>query len=214
VSQNFSLSGPSDKVSVLDTTTSPPTIVTQAITPPGFPDGIAITPDGNYLYTANSNNTISQFNATSPFASIATAIAAGGGPPVLPSAQRTLSVCNRWKRNNVSMYAITAGTGVLAANGTIASGSGPTYPAICYNGNALLAAGLTFVANTAGAIGCTGVNPTFTGGTLKINGTGINVTQSFTLDTGGGTIDTNGNNAAFSGCSSEPRVSPKPARAL
>jgi autotransporter-associated beta strand protein len=70
----------------------------------------------------------------------------------------------------------------------------------------LLASGLTFKANTSGALACTlasgpsgASGPVFTGGTLQIAGANIASALPITLQSQGGTIDTNGNNATLSG---------------
>jgi autotransporter-associated beta strand protein len=87
----------------------------------------------------------------------------------------------------------------------------PAFLGICSNGNALLASGLTFKANTSGALACTlasgpsgASGPVFTGGTLQIAGANIASSLPVTLQSQGGTIDTNGNNATLSGTISGP----------
>jgi outer membrane autotransporter protein len=95
--------------------------------------------------------------------------------------------------------------------GTIPAGNAPNLLGICSNGNALLASGLTFKANTSGALACTlasgasgASGPVFTGGTLQIAGANIASALPITLQSQGGTIDTNGNNATLSGTISGP----------
>jgi len=71
------------------------------------------------------------------------------------------------------------------------TGNNPSSVGLCGNGNAMLATGATFVANTAEALGCAGGSSlTFAGGTLLINGTALSSSLPITLGTGGGTIDT------------------------
>jgi autotransporter-associated beta strand protein/YVTN family beta-propeller protein len=94
---------------------------------------------------------------------------------------------------------------------TVSVGQSPVFPGICSNGNALLASGLTFKANTSGALACTlasgptgSSGPVFTGGTLQIGGANIVSALPITLMSQGGTIDTNGNSATLSGAISGP----------
>jgi YVTN family beta-propeller protein len=101
-----------------------------------------------------------------------------------------------------------------ATNTVIATfpvGLAPQLLGICSNGNALLAAGLTFKANTSGALNCTlasgptgSPGPVFTGGTLQIAGANIVSALPIVLQAAGGTVDTNGNNATLSGAISGP----------
>ncbi len=85
------------------------------------------------------------------------------------------------------------------------------FPGIASNGNALLAGGLTFVANTSGALestlasGLTGsLGPIFTGGTLQFAGPNITSSLPITLEAQGGTFDTLANTATLSGTISGP----------
>src|SRR6202040_3608504 len=94
---------------------------------------------------------------------------------------------------------------------TVSVGQSPVFSGICSNGNALLASGLTFKANTSGALACTlasgptgSSGPVFTGGTLQIGGANIVSALPITLMSQGGTIDTNGNSATLSGAISGP----------
>src|SRR4051812_44408081 len=71
----------------------------------------------------------------------------------------------------------------------------PTVPDICSNGNALLATGLTFKANTAGALACTQASGpsgspglVFTGGTLRFAAPGITSALPIALMAAGGTF--------------------------
>jgi fibronectin-binding autotransporter adhesin len=94
---------------------------------------------------------------------------------------------------------------------SIPVGSHPQFAGICSNGNALLASGGTFVARTSGALACTlasgasgSAGPVFTGGALQVAGANIASSLPVTLQSQGGTIDTNGNNATLSGTISGP----------
>ena len=94
---------------------------------------------------------------------------------------------------------------------TLPVGLFPQVLGICSNGNALLAAGLTFKANTSGALTCTlasgptgSPGPVFTGGTLQIAGANLMSALPILLQAAGGIIDTNGNNATLSGPISGP----------
>jgi autotransporter-associated beta strand protein/YVTN family beta-propeller protein len=94
---------------------------------------------------------------------------------------------------------------------TVAVGAVPIFPGICANGNALLAAGLTFTAHTSGALACTlasgasgSPGPIFTGGTLQFAGANISSALPITLQAAGGTFDTHGNSATLSGVISGP----------
>ena len=100
----------------------------------------------------------------------------------------------------VALFSVAPGTGLLTAvPGTFATGSLPAYAGLCANGNRLLAAGNTFVANTAQALACTlPAVPTFTGGTLRVTAAALNFTSAMSLS-GLATIDTKGNTATISG---------------
>ena len=74
-----------------------------------------------------------------------------------------------------------------------------------------LGQGSRFKANTSGALACTQASgptgspgPVFTGGTLQIAGANISSSLPITLQSQGGTVDTNGNNATLSGAISGP----------
>ncbi len=186
----------SANVSVIDTTAGN-SVIASPVTDAG-PQQIAIRPDGTAFYTVNSiAGSISQFNASTntAIAPVITGLSNTGG---IGPAGTALYATNS-SPNVVSMFTI-ASDGALTANGTIPGGNGEFWFRVCEKGNGLLATGGTFVANTAAALNCTGAsNPTFTAGTLRINNNGLTVTNALTLSTGSGTIDTNGNDAAFSG---------------
>jgi YVTN family beta-propeller protein len=109
--------------------------------------------------------------------------------------------------NTVSV--IDTATNTVVA--TLPAGSQPFALGICSNGNALLAAGLTFRANTSGALNCTlasgptgSPGPVFTGGTMQFAGANISSSLPILLQAAGGTFDTNGNNATLAGAISGP----------
>jgi YVTN family beta-propeller protein/autotransporter-associated beta strand protein len=86
---------------------------------------------------------------------------------------------------------------------TVSVGQSPVSPRMCSNGDALLAAGLTFKAQTSGALACTlasgpsgSTGPVFTGGTMQFAGSNITSALPISLQAAGGTFDTNGNNAS------------------
>ena len=109
--------------------------------------------------------------------------------------------------NTVSIINIATNTIVS----TLPVGLGPLVAGICSNGNALLATGLTFRANTGGALACTQASgpsgspgPIFTGGTLLMAGANVSSSLPISLQSQGGVVDTNGNNATLSGAISGP----------
>ena len=113
--------------------------------------------------------------------------------------------------NNVSGNVSVIDTATNTVIGAVGVGSSPQIPGICSNGNALLASGLTFKANTSGALACTlasgptgAAGPIFTGGTLQFAGANISSSLPIILMAAGGTFDTAGNNAMLSGTISGP----------
>ncbi|HEY8903659.1 MAG TPA: beta-propeller fold lactonase family protein [Chthoniobacterales bacterium] len=110
-------------VSVVDTSTN--TVIATVATGSG-PDGVTVSPNGAYYYTANrSSGTVSQFN-TSDNSPIASAISSGtstNGIAISPDGTALYS--SNQISNNLAMFSVTSGTGALASNGTIASGTGP-----------------------------------------------------------------------------------------
>ncbi len=195
-------------VSVVDTATN--AVVATPATG-ASPRSVAVAPNGNHFYVVNQNDaTISQFNAadnsllaTSADFSANPGSHAGTGAAISPDGNFLFATefSNATNPDQLRMFSIT--NGILAFNGTpslIAVGNEPTHPGICGNGNAMLASLATFVANTAGAFGCSGVStPTFGGGTVVIGGSGLTFARAMTLGSGGRTINTNGNNTTVSG---------------
>jgi outer membrane autotransporter protein len=194
----------SNTVSVIDTATN--TVI--ATIPVGnTPAGVAVTPDNTRVYVANElSNTVSVID-TATNTVVANVAIGGGTVGVAISPDGTRAYATNLVGNNVSV--IDTGTNTVVAN--VAVGTSPIFPGICSNGNALLASGLTFTARTSGALACTlasGVSgasgPVFTGGTLQIAGANITSSLPVTLQSQGGTIDTNGNSATLSGPISGP----------
>lgn len=167
-----------------------------------FALGVAASPDGAFFYvTSNNDHDIRQYDGT-------TGVQVGG-PVDAHFNPRALAfspdghfayVAHQGTDDHVRVFAVTPGTGVLVNNGTpAAAGTDPESVGLCRDGSAMLRSGATFVANTGAALGCAGSNAAFTGGTLLVNDTGLTFSTPITLGAGGGTIDTNGNDAAFSG---------------
>jgi len=194
----------SNTVSVIDTATN--TVLT-TVGVGIHPLGVAVSPDGTRAYVTNeANNTVSVINTATN--TVLTTVGVGNTPSVVAvSPDGTRAYVTNFNSNTVSVINTATNT-VLT---TVGVGSFPVLPGICSNGNALLASGLTFTAHTSGALACTlGSGPTgasgpvFTGGTLQIAGANIASSLPITLQSQGGIIDTNGNNATLSGAISGP----------
>ena len=119
----------------------------------------------------------------------------------------TLAYVTNTADNTVSV--INTATNTVVS--TLPVGLSPLVAGICSNGNALLGTGLTFRANTGGALACTQASgpsgspgPVFTGGTLLIAGANVSSSLPISLQSQGGIVDTNGNNATLSGAISGP----------
>lgn len=197
--------GNSNSVSVINTATN--TVVTTITVGIGsLPFSVAFNKDGTRAYVPNfSSNTVSVINtATNTVIATIPVGTSPAGVAVTPDGTQ-LYVTNN---GGGSVSVIDTATNTVIA--TVPVGSQPTIgPGICYNGNALLAAGRTFTANTSGAIACTlgsigSTGPSFSGGTLLIAGPNIASALPITLQAGGGTIDTQGNSATLSGVISGP----------
>jgi autotransporter-associated beta strand protein/YVTN family beta-propeller protein len=139
---------------------------------------------------------------------VATIVVGNAPAGVVFSPDGTRAYVTNSNDGNVSVIDTATNTVVGAP---IPAGNNPFFLGICSNGNALLASGLTFKANTSGALACTLASgpsgtpgPVFTGGTLQIAGANIASALPITLQSQGGTIDTNGNNATLSGTISGP----------
>jgi YVTN family beta-propeller protein/autotransporter-associated beta strand protein len=188
----------SDTISVINTVTN---TVVATIAGGNGPRRVNFTPDGTKAYVVNANdNTVSIINVTTN--TVMTTVAVGVQPNgVTFSPDGTRAYVTNLFGDSVSVIDVAAST-VIA---TLAVGSGPGQPGACGNGNALLTAGLTFVAKQSSALACTGApGPVFTGGTLQIAGADFASNLPITLQSQGGTIDTNGNSAALSGTISGP----------
>jgi YVTN family beta-propeller protein/autotransporter-associated beta strand protein len=172
-----------------------------------LPTSVAVSPDGTRAYVTNENsNSVSVIN-TATNTLVATVGGFNGPRGVVFSPDGTRAYVTNTNNGNVSVIDTATNT-VL---GTIPAGNAPNLLGICSNGNALLASGLTFKANTSGGLACTlasgptgASGPVFTGGTLQIAGANIASALPITLQSQGGTIDTNGNNATLSGTISGP----------
>ena len=223
-------------VSVINTATN--TVITTI--PVGTaPTGVAVTPDGTRAYVTNAatmfpsstpppirwsplsrsvptapapmsptlSPTMFRSSTPPPIRWFAT-IPAGTQPTgVMVTPDGTRAYVTNTLNNNVSV--INTATNTVVA--TIPVGLSPSALGICSNGNALLAAGLTFKANTSGALNCTlasgptgSPGPVFTGGTMQFAGANITSALQISLQAAGGTFDTNGNNATLSGAISGP----------
>ena len=171
------------------------------------PEVVTFTPDGTRAYVANFGSNIVSIINTATNTVVGT-IAVGTGPTgVVITPDGTVAYVTNTADNTVSV--INIATNAVVA--TLPVGLNPLVPGICSNGNALLAAGLTFTANTSGALSCTQASgptgspgPVFTGGALQIAGANVSSSLPITLQSQGGTVDTNGNNATLSGAISGP----------
>jgi len=193
--------------SVIDTTAN---AVSTTIATVGTSRGVVVRPDGDTAYVggldSNDNTVISVINTTTN--TVITTISTTGigqqGLAINPDGTRLYST--NLRTNDVSVID-TATNAVLAP---VAVGVDPVLPSTALNGNALLATGRTFIANSIGALESTqasGSNgapgPIFTGGTLRMNAADINSPLPIELRTGG-TIDTSGHDAVLSGVLSGP----------
>ena len=190
----------SGRVSVINTATN--TVVT-TVNVGANPQGVAVSPDGTRAYVANliSNNVSVINTATNTVVATITGLNNPAGVVFSPDGTRAYVTNNGG--GNVSVIDTATNT-ILGA--PIPTGNNPIFLGTCSNGNALLASGLTFKANTSGALACTlasgpsgAAGPVFTGGILQIAGANIVSALPVTLQSQGGTIDTNGNNATLSG---------------
>jgi outer membrane autotransporter protein len=198
----------SDNVSVINTATN--TVV--ATIPLGFlatPQAVAVTPNGTRAYVTNAfTNSVSVIN-TATNTVVATIFVGAGAQPtgVVVTPDGTRVYVTDAANNTVSV--INSATNAVID--TLPVGAFPQVLGICSNGNALLASGLTFKANTSGALNCTlasgptgSPGPVFTGGTMQFAGANIASSLPILLQAAGGTFDTNGNNATLAGAISGP----------
>ena len=194
----------SDTVSVINTATN---TVVSTFAVGSHPRGVAVNPNGTRAFVANrDSNTVSVIDTATN--TVVATISVGANPfGVSFSPDGTRAYVTNQTSNDVAIID-TANNTVIS---TVSVGQSPVFPGICSNGNALLASGLTFKANTSGALACTlasgptgSSGPVFTGGTLQIGGANIVSALPITLMSQGGTIDTNGNSATLSGAISGP----------
>ena len=195
--------GGTGDVSVINTATN--TVV--ATIPVGAgPRVVTFTPDGTRAYVANfGSDDVSVINTATN--TVVATIPVGTPTGVVIAPDGTLAYVTNTANNTVSVINITTNTVVAI----LPVGLSPLALGICSNGNALLGAGLSFKANTSGAPSCTqasgptgSAGPVFTGGTLLIAGANISSSLPIMLQSQGGTVDTNGNNATLSGAITGP----------
>ena len=196
--------GVSGDVSVISTATN---AVFATIAVGGDPRVVTVTPDGTRAYVANFlSNTVSIIDTATN--TVVGTIPVGIGPTgIVVTPDGTAAYVTNTTDNTVSIINIATNTIVS----TLPVGLSPLIAGICSNGNALLGTGLTFRANTGGALACTQASgpsgspgPIFTGGTLLIAGANVSSSLPISLQSQGGIIDTNGNNATLSGAISGP----------
>ncbi len=196
--------GVSNDVTVIATATN--TVV--ATVPAGVnPAIVTVTPDGTRAYVANQgSNDVTVINTATNtvITTIPVGIQATG---VVITPDGAFAYVTNTVSNTVSVIS-TATNSIVA---TLPVGLSPLIAGICSHGNALLGSGLTFRANTGGAVACTqasgptgSAGPVFTGGTLLIAGANVASSLPISLQNQGGIVDTNGNNATFSGAISGP----------
>jgi YVTN family beta-propeller protein/autotransporter-associated beta strand protein len=196
----------SGNVSIINTATN--TVVT-TVGVGTLPTSVAVSPDGTRAYVTNENsNSVSVINTANNTVTTITSASFNAPRGVVFSPDGSRAYVTNSGGGNVSVID-TATNAVVGA--PIPAGNAPNLLGICSNGNALLASGLTFKANTSGALACTlasgptgASGPVFTGGTLQIAGANIASALPITLQSQGGTIDTNGSNATLSGTISGP----------
>jgi outer membrane autotransporter protein len=194
----------SNSVSVINTATN---TVVSTFAVGSNPRGIAVNPNGTRAFVANrGSNTVSVIDTATN--TVVATIGVGAGPfGVSFSPDGTRAYVTNNSSNDVAIID-TANHTVIS---TVPVGVSPFFSGICSNGNALLAAGLTFKAQTSGALACTlasgpsgSAGPVFTGGTMQFAGSNITSALPISLQAAGGTFDTSGNNARLSGAISGP----------
>jgi YVTN family beta-propeller protein/autotransporter-associated beta strand protein len=183
------------EVFVIDTATNT-RVATIAVT--NNPRGVAVNGDGTKLYVVQSNNhSVSVVDVATE--TIVATTAAGQAPNNLTlSPTGEFAYVASTNDDSIVKLNVAAGTGLLSDEVGIAAGDYPVDVIICQRGDALLASGNTFVAHTGAALGCTGASAEFMGGTLLVNGANLAFATPMSVGTGGGTIDTNGNDATIS----------------
>jgi outer membrane autotransporter protein len=166
------------------------------------PLGVAITPDGRTVIVANADGasvTLIDIATNTPVATILV----GLDPSIAAfSPDGRVAYVANFVSNTVTPITMATGT----AGTSFPVGVNPGLLSACTNGNALLAAGSTFMARSSGALHCTlpsgptgSPGPIFSGGTLQFLAGGVSSNLPITLQSAGGTIDTNGFNAVLSG---------------
>ena len=191
-------------VSVINTVTN---TVTATVTVGGFPIQIVVTPDGKTAYVTNQS-TVTPINTATNTAGTPISFGPGTFPFGLTVSPDGKTLYVELSNGGSSVGTIGTATNTIGASLAVAGGQ---FPGMCSNGNALLASGLTFVARSSGALGCTlasgpsgSPGPVFTGGTMQFAGANIASALPIGLQAAGGTFDTTGNNAVLSGDISGP----------
>lgn len=162
------------------------------------PDGVVVSPDGHYVYVANrtTGNISIVDTATNSTVGIVTAGPSANGLVISPDG-KTLYATSQGASDRVNFFTIDSSTGLLTGNGTVAVGDSPLQPGMCASG--LLKNGGSFLARTAAALGCAASTESIAGGTLIAGASNLQVATAMTLDSAGGTVNTNGNDMTLSG---------------
>ena len=191
-------------VSVINSTTR---TVTATVTVGGTPVDVVVTPDGKTAYVTNQS-TVTPIDTATNTAGTPISLGFGTTPFGLTVSPDGKTLYVELANGGGSVATIDTTTNTI---GPSLAAAGGQFPRICSNGNALLAPGLTFKANTSGALACTlasgptgSSGPVFTGGTLQFAGANISSALPVTLMSQGGTFDTAGNNATLSGAIGGP----------
>ena len=179
----------SNTISVIDVTTDPAAVAT--VTGAGLqaPRTIAITPDGDHYYVANSpTGQIAQFQ-TSNNTTVAPAVDIGSnvyGLAVSPDGS-FIYATDSAPSSTVFGFTDYAGTGQLVANGSIASTAFSLGAAMCRTTSGSFAAGATFFVTDRSYV-CISPHSVFTGGTLQMPSGGLGIVVPLTFAPGGAIV--------------------------
>ena len=172
------------------------------------PAVVTITPDGTRAYVANQDsNDVTVINTATN--TVVTTIPVGTqatGVVITPDGTR--AYVTNTADNTVSV--INTATNTVVA--TLPVGLSPLVAGICSNGNALARDRAHFQGQHRRCLGlhagirpyAARAGPVFTGGTLLIAGANVSSSLPISLQSQGGIVDTNGNNATLSGAISGP----------